>query len=328
MNRLIKPLKWGSLKLSSNIFYSPLAGCSDYPFRLMAARYKPGLMFCEMVKMDALVRHEPTTYHLLDYHPAMRPIGAQICGSKPELAGTCARIIEDLGFDVIDLNCGCPVDKVTKDGSGSGMLKNPELIGEVISNMIAAVSIPVTVKIRTGWDDTCINAPEITRIAEAAGAQAISIHGRTRQQKYTGKADWNHIRRCKEVANSIHVIGNGDVFDAESALKLLTETGCDGVLISRGTFGRPWIADEVKRLDNGDAPIFPDVYHHLIDHMECIRSYQTQRKALLDMRRIGCWYLRSGSGTKKLRESLNRAKSLNEVKTLIDNYDWEQTKFH
>ena len=327
MNRLIKPLKWGRLKLASNIFYSPLAGCSDYPFRLMAARYKPGLMFCEMVKMDALVRHEPTTYHLLDYHPAMRPIGAQICGSKPEMAGTCGRIIEDLGFDVIDLNCGCPVDKVTKDGSGSGMLKNPELIGEVISNMVAAVSIPVTVKIRTGWDDSCINAPEITRIAEAAGAQAISIHGRTRQQKYTGKADWNHIRRCKEAASSIHVIGNGDVFDAESALRLLTETGCDGVLISRGTFGRPWIVDDVKRLDNGDSPFVPDVQRHLLDHMECIRSYQTERKALLDMRRIGCWYLRSGSGTKKLRESLNRAKNLNEVKTLIDSYDWEQTKF-
>ena len=123
MKKYVKPIQLGDLKLPSNVFYSPLAGCSDYPFRQMAARYRPGLMFCEMVKMDALIRHEPSTYHLLDYDPSMRPIGAQLCGSKPELAGPTARIIEELGFDVVDLNCGCPVDKITKDGSGSGMLK-------------------------------------------------------------------------------------------------------------------------------------------------------------------------------------------------------------
>ena len=180
-----------------------------------------------MVKMDALIRHEPSTYHLLDYDPSMRPIGSQLCGSKPELAGPTARIIEELGFDVVDLNCGCPVDKVTKDGSGSGMLKNPELIGSVISNMVAAVNIPVTVKIRTGWDDESINASLITKIAEQAGAQAISIHGRTRKQKYTGRANWDHIKAAKQVATSIKVIGNGDVFDAEAGLALFKHTRCD-----------------------------------------------------------------------------------------------------
>jgi len=328
MKKFVKPLKLGNLTLPSNILYSPLAGCSDYPFRQMAARYKPGVMFCEMVKMDALIRHDPSTYHLLDYDPSMRPIGGQICGSKPELAGPCARLIEELGFDLVDLNCGCPVDKVTKDGSGSGMLKNPELIGEIIANMVAAVSIPVTLKIRAGWDDTCINAPEITRIAEQAGASAITIHGRTRQQKYRGEANWDHIRECKRAATSILVFGNGDIFDAEAARNLFIQTGCDGVLVSRGTFGRPWIADDIIRLDSALPPSTPNVRDHLLDHMEYICSYRPEKRALLDMRRIGCWYLRNGTGTKKLRASLNHSKNLKEVKSLIVNYDWSQTAFN
>lgn len=327
MKKFVKPIKLGNLTLPSNVFYSPLAGCSDYPFRQMAARYQIGLMFCEMVKMDALIRHEPSTYHLLDYDPSMRPIGAQICGSKPELAGPCAKIIEELGFDVVDLNCGCPVDKITKDGSGSGMLKNPELIGEVIANMVAAVDIPVTVKIRAGWDDENINASLITKIAEEAGAKAISIHGRTRQQKYTGKANWDHIKASKEVASSIKVIGNGDVFDAEAGLALFDHTGCDAILVSRGTFGKPWIAEDIKLLDNALPLTIPNIKNHLLDHMTYITSYQTDRKALLDMRRVGCWYLREGIGTKKLRESLNRSKDLREVERLIRDYDWQQTSF-
>ena len=328
MKKYVKPLKLGKLTLPTNVFFSPLAGCSDYPFRQMASLFKPGLIFCEMVKMDALIRHEPSTYHLLDYDPSMRPIGGQLCGSRPELAGPTARIIEELGFDVVDLNCGCPVDKVTKDGSGSGMLKNPELIGEVIANMVAAVNIPVTVKIRAGWDDESINASLITKIAEQAGAQAISIHGRTRQQKYTGRANWDHIKDAKKTATSIKVIGNGDVFDAEAGLALFKHTGCDAILVSRGTFGKPWIAEEVRRLDQGLSPFIPDVKETLLKHLAYTAAYQTDRKALLDMRRVGCWYLRSGTGTKKLRESLNRTKKLTEVETLINNYDWEQTNFN
>ncbi|MCB1115525.1 MAG: tRNA dihydrouridine synthase DusB [Chlamydiia bacterium] len=327
MKTFVKPLNLGKLLLPTNVLYSPLAGCSDYPFRQMATRYPVGLMFCEMVKMDALVRHEPTTYQLLDYDPSMRPIGAQICGSKPQLAGPCAKIIEELGFDVVDLNCGCPVDKVTKDGSGSGMLKNPELIGEVISNMVAAVSIPVTVKIRAGWDDHSINAPLITQIAEAAGAKAISIHGRTRMQKYTGNANWDHIKAAKEVAREIKVIGNGDVFDAKAAHTLFNHTECDAVLVSRGTFGKPWIAEDICRHDAGLPLNSYDIKQHLLDHMHLITSYQNDRKAILDMRRMGCWYLRSGTGTKKLREALNKTKDLKELEKLIKNYDWDQTSF-
>ena len=328
MKKYVKPMQLGDLTLPSNVFYSPLAGCSDYPYRKMATQFKLGLMFCEMVKMDALIRHEPSTYHLLDFDSSMRPIGAQLCGSKKELAGPTARIIEELGFDVVDLNCGCPVDKVTKDGSGSGLLKNPELIGEILCNMVAAVNIPVTVKIRAGWDDNTIIATEITKIAEEAGAKAISIHGRTRQQKYTGKANWDHIKAAKDAANEIKVIGNGDVFSPEDGINLFKHTGCDGILISRGTFGNPWIGENVWRLDQGLPMLEVDVKEALLKQLDYIAHYQTDRKALLDMRRVGCWFLRNGTGTKKLRESLNRAKTLSEVKTLINGYDWTQTHFN
>ncbi len=227
-----KPFFIGSVELPNNILYAPLAGCSDLPFRRMSCRYRPGIVYCEMVKIDALVRNDANTYRLLDYDADMHPIGAQLCGSKPKLVAEAARIVEDLGFDVIDFNCGCPVDKVTKDGSGSGMLKTPDLIGEMLSTMIGAVKIPVTVKIRAGWDDSTINAVEITRIAERAGAKAITIHGRTREQGYKGKANWDYIKACKDAAREILVIGNGDVFDPESALRIFAHTQCDAVLIS------------------------------------------------------------------------------------------------
>ena len=193
--------------------------------------------------------------------------------------------------------------------------------------MVASTSIPVTVKIRTGWDSDSINAPEVTRIAEAAGAKIISIHGRTRQQKYTGKANWDHIRECKKAAKSILVIGNGDIFDASSVQTLFKQSNCDGILVSRGTFGQPWIAENIKRLDKNLSLLNPSIQNHLLEHMKYIFSYQSKRKALLDMRRIGCWYLRNGKGTKKLRDLLNRAQNLSEVENLIKDYDWSQTSF-
>ena len=328
MQKFVKPIILGNLILPSNLFYSPLAGCSDYPFRQMISHYKVGLMFCEMVKMDALIRHEPSTYHLLDFDHSMRPIGGQICGSKKELAAPCAKIIEDLGFDLIDLNCGCPVDKVTKDGSGSGMLKNPNLIGEIIANMVAVVNIPITVKVRSGWNEDTINPSLFTKIAEEAGAKAIFIHGRTREQKYRGKANWDHIRTAKKTAQSIKVVGNGDVFDAKGGIDLFNHTGCDAILISRGSLGKPWIAENIRRLDHSQPLIIPDIKQHLLDHIAYITAYQTDRKALLSIKKIGCWYLRDGKGTKSLREGLNRSKSIKEIETIIQHYNWQQTSFH
>jgi tRNA-dihydrouridine synthase B len=317
---LKKPFQLGSLTLPNNIFYAPLAGCSDFPFRQMSARYKPGLIYCDMVKMEPLVRQIPNTLRILDYEASMHPIGAQICGSKPELAGQAAKIIEELGFDVIDLNCGCPVDKVTKDGSGSGMLKNPQLIGEVLTNMIAAVKIPVTVKIRAGWDEESINAVEVTKIAEAAGAKAICIHARTRKQAYQGPARWEWIRACKQVAKNIIVIGNGDLFTADAATRMFAETGCDALLVSRGTLGQPWIVHDMISALEG-LSVAPRTVHDcrqaLLEHFEYIIKYQAPQRAVLDMRRVGCWYLKKSAGVRTFREQISRATSLEEVKELL-----------
>jgi tRNA-dihydrouridine synthase B len=314
------PFQIGSLKLRNNVFYAPLAGCSDFPFRQMSAKYRPGLMFCEMVKMDALVRHDQHTFHMLDYDKSMHPIAGQLCGSKPQIAGQAARIIQELGFDSVDLNCGCPVDKVTKDGSGSGMLKTPGLIGEVIANMVAAVTIPVTVKIRAGWDETQINAPLITQIAEQAGAKAICIHGRTRQQAYKGPANWDYIKQCKDVAKTIQVIGNGDVIDGPSAARMFDYTGCDAVLVARATMGQPWIGE--------------DIVHYLCSQETVTRSMEERRQALfahflhtlqyhhahrvaVDMRRVGCWYFKKASGTRAFREAISRVADPETVRELI-----------
>lgn len=317
------PIQIGSLTLANRIFYAPLAGCSDFPFRKMSAKYRPGLMFCEMVKMDALIRHDPHTFHILGYSPDMHPIGGQLCGSKPSIAGASAKIIEDLGFDVIDLNCGCPVDKITKDGSGSGMLKTPHLIGDVIANMTASVKIPVTVKIRAGWDEKSINVEEIVRIAEQAGAQAICIHGRTRHQGYKGPANWDYIKAGKQAAKTIKVIGNGDILDGLSAEAVIQETGCDAVLVARGTMGQPWIVQDILRYFEGLPPLLKtleECRQALLEHFYFTQLYHHDHRVCVDMRRVGCWYLKKSAGTRAFRERMSRAANLAEIEDLILNF--------
>jgi len=317
------PFQLGKIQLPNNIFYAPLAGCSDFPFRKMSSKYRPGLMYCEMVKMDALIRNDQGTFHILDYDQGMHPIGGQICGSKPQIAGQAAKIIQDLGFDVVDLNCGCPVDKVTKDGSGSGMLKTPHLIGEVIAEMVAAVNIPVTVKIRAGWDDNSIVCADITRIAEEAGAAAICIHGRTRQQGYKGPANWDHIKACKDVAKTIKIIGNGDITDASSAKRIFNHTGCDAILVARGTLGQPWVVEDIIRHLQGLDPAQRDVEEcrtALYEHFVHTIGYHNARRTAVDMRRVGCWYLKKSAGTRGFRELISKASSPEEVKDLILNF--------
>lgn len=320
MKNFIAPITLGSKVLPNNVFYAPLAGCSDFPYRQMSAKFKPGLMYCEMVKMDALVRHDQNTFHMLDYAANMHPIGGQICGSKPHLAAKAARIIEELGFDVIDLNCGCPVDKVTKDGSGSAMLKTPQLIGEIIANMCAVVKIPVTVKIRAGWDEEQINAVQITRLAEEAGAAAICIHGRTRKQAYRGPANWDYIKACKQAARNIKVIGNGDIMDAASAHKMFAYTGCDAVLVARGTMGQPWIVEDIMRLAEGLEPLqrnLEECRQALYEHFLFTQAYYAPRRVAIEMRRVGCWYLKKSAGTRAFREQISRAESSDMVRDLI-----------
>ena len=326
MTLLKTPLRLGSLLLPHRIFYAPLAGCSDFPFRKMSAKYRPALMYCEMVKMDALVRNDGGTFHILDYSPDMHPIGAQLCGSKPTIAGQAAKIVEDLGFDVLDLNCGCPVDKITKDGSGSGLLKTPELIGELISTMVASVKIPVTVKIRAGWDEKQIGEgiiEKIVEIAEDAGAQLICIHGRTRQQGYRGPANYDYIKKGKQAAKKILVMGNGDIVDGPSAEKVTQDTGCDAVLVARGTMGRPWavedILDYMSRKEVKKRSL-EDCRAALYEHFLHTKKYHSDHRVCTDMRRVGCWYLKKSSGTRQFRELISRAANIEEIEHLILNF--------
>lgn len=314
---LKKPFFLGKLKLSSNIWYAPLAGCSDYPFRQLVNHFRPGLFFCEMVKIDALVRSDKTTLRMLDFDPSMHPIGAQICGTKPDLARQAARMVEEMGFDVLDLNCGCPVDKVTKDGSGSGMLKNPELIGEILSACKSAVSIPLTVKIRAGWDDDSIVVEDVVKIAEEAGAVAITVHGRTREQAYRGPANWEYIKRAKNAAKNILVIGNGDLYDGPSVEKMHQETGCDGFLIARGTMGTPWALQQIEEYFAGKTPSEFSVIEWMRKHYTYIAAYQPERQAILDMRRVGCWYAKQLKGARHFRGQISQATSLEEVERLL-----------
>ncbi len=319
------PFLLGKLVCPNNIFYSPLAGCSDYPFRKMSAKYRPGLMFCEMVKMQALLRNVIPTYRMLEYSEEMRPIGAQLVGSDIKFAAQSAKIIEDLGFDSLDYNCGCPVDKITKDGSGSGMLKEPEKIADILAEMVQAVSIPVTVKIRAGWDNESICAAQITRLAEKAGAKAIAVHGRTRQQAYRGESNWGWIKEAVEAADEIKVIGNGGVFSAEDAENMFKETGCDAVLVSRATMGQPWIAEDISRyflkepsLDRGKNEQMQALREHFVFMQDFAHS---ESWVATNMRRIACWYFKSSPNRKHFRMKINQASNLAEVEEALNFYE-------
>jgi nifR3 family TIM-barrel protein len=250
----------------------------------------------------------------------MRPIGAQICGSDPRIAAEAAKIVEDLGFDVIDLNCGCPVDKVVKDGSGSALLLHPEKIAEILFAIKSVVSIPVTAKVRIGWDKNTIPIYEVLSYVEQSGASLLTIHGRTREQGYSGTADWEYIRECKKKAK-IPIFGNGDVFDHLAAKKMFEETSCDGVMVARGMLGKPWLAEDIFQFFQGKEPhkkSYVEQLDMLILHYDYISEYQKNPVyALYDMRRVGCWYLKSYPGMKVLRVSINEARTAEEAYQIV-----------
>jgi nifR3 family TIM-barrel protein len=280
-----------------------------------------------MVKMDAIIRSNASSFRMLHYSADMHPIGAQLCGSNPKLGGIAARIIEDMGFDVLDLNCGCPVDKVTQDGSGSGLLRTPERIGEILANMIAAVHIPVTVKVRVGWDEDHIIVEDLVRMAELAGAKAITVHGRTRKQGYRGEANIAWIRAAKKQAREIVVIGNGDLFSAPAALRMLKETDCDGVLLARGGIGQPWLCDDICRLERDlavPARTADERRRVLQAHFEATLAYGNDHQAIVDMRRVGCSYIGRLRGGRHFREAFSRASSIQELRELIQEVPLEE----
>ena len=250
----MKKLTIGNVTLDNNVILAPMAGVTDLPFRLLCKEQGVGLICMEMVSAKAIYYNNKNTEELLEIHPDEKPVSLQLFGSDADIMAEMAKKIEERPFSVLDVNMGCPVPKVVNNGEGSALMKNPKLVEEILTKLVKATYKPVTVKIRKGFNDANVNAVEIAKIAEACGVAAVAVHGRTREQYYSGKADWDIIRAVKEAVN-IPVIGNGDVTDALSAKALLDYTGCDGVMIGRGAQGNPWIFGEVTTyLETGVIP--------------------------------------------------------------------------
>lgn len=309
-------LQIGSLQLNSNILMGPMAGVTDSPFRRLCREAGCGLLFTEMVSAKGLYYKDEKTRRLMTFTPEEEPIGLQIFGSEPEVFAAVVPDLNHLGFSVIDLNLGCPAPKIVKNGDGSALMKDPRLAEAVIGTVVRSTTLPVMVKIRKGWDETCINAVEIARIAEGCGAAAVTVHGRTRDQFYMGKADWSIIRDVK-AALKIPVIGNGDVFTPADAARLLTETGCDGIMVARGAQGKPWLFSQINAYLNGD-PVMdePDMASRIqiiIRHLDELIRIEGEHIAVLEIRKHASWYLKGIPGGAQIKTQIHRANSRQEV---------------
>jgi len=314
-------LKIGDVTLDNNVILAPMAGVTDLPFRLLCREMGVGLVCMEMVSAKAIYYNNKNTEELLKVHPGELPASLQLFGSDPEILAAMAARVQDRPYSFIDLNMGCPVPKVVNNGEGSALMKNPKLVEQILTSMVKAVKKPVTIKIRKGFDDAHVNAVEIAKIAEDCGVAAIAVHGRTREQYYSGQADWEIIRKVKE-AVKIPVIGNGDVDSPQKAKKLLEETGCDGVMIGRGAQGNPWIFREtIQYLQTGELPPKPTnaekrelVRRHAQMEMECKGEYTAVR----EMRRHLSWYTFGMPGAAKLRGTINQMETMEELFSVID----------
>ena len=313
-------LKIGSVELPNPVILAPMAGVSDLPFRLLCREQGAGLVCMEMVSAKAIAYHNRNTERLMEINDREHPVSLQLFGSEPDLMAEIAAQIEDKPFDILDINMGCPVPKIVGNGEGSALMKNPKLIEEIITKVSRAIKKPLTVKFRKGFDDDHVNAVEIAKIAEASGAAAVAVHGRTREQFYSGTADWEIIRQVKE-AVSIPVIGNGDVDSPEKAKALLDATGCDGVMIGRAARGNPWLFRRVvEYLENGkilDKPSKEEVKAMMLRHarmqVECKGDYTGIR----EMRKHISWYTTGLPGSAKLRGRINSVESLAEMEELL-----------
>jgi len=319
-------LKIGALEISSSIIQSPMAACTDLPFRLIAREKGLKFSFLEMISAQALARANDKTLRLMQSVPEDRPLGAQLLGCDPRNMAAAAKIIEDLGFDSLDLNLGCPVKKVTSNGEGSALLKDPQKAGEIFSAVAKAVkNIPVTVKMRKGFnDESGDEAVTLAKIAEESGLSAVTVHGRTQQQGYSGRADYEAIAKVKQ-AVKIPVIGNGDVTSAEDALRLKKISGCDGIMIGRAGLGNPWVYRNLDGALRGsiEPPYIPSVAERretLLRHFDLEIQYLGEYYAAVNMRRIVFWYTGGLPNAKTLRVAVCQTRDLALIQSLIENF--------
>ena len=316
----MKQLKIGNVTLPNRYILGPMAGVTDLPFRVLCKEQGAGLLCMEMVSAKAILYNNKNTESLLEIHPDEQPVSLQFFGSDPKIMSEMAKRVEERPFDIMDINMGCPVPKVVNNGEGSALMKNPKMVYEIVSAMVKAIDKPVTVKIRKGFDDSCINAVEIAKIIEEAGAAAVAVHGRTREQYYSGQADWDIIRQVKE-AVSIPVIGNGDVTSPQKAEELVKQTGCDGIMIARGAQGNPWIFSEmITYEETGTLPERPgkeEVRDMMLRHARLQLKYKGEFIGIREMRKHFAWYTKGLKGSAKLREEINRVESYQELEELL-----------
>jgi len=311
----------GSLKLENNVFLAPMAGITDRPFRTLCHEMGSGLVYSEMVSAKGIYYNNENTKQLLDIGEEEMPAALQLFGSEPEIMGAMGKKIEGINAGIIDINMGCPVPKVVKNGEGSALMKTPELAGRIIKALVEMQKKPVTIKIRKGFDDTCINAVEMAQIAEENGASAVAVHGRTREQYYSGKADWDIIKKVKK-AVSIPVIGNGDIFKPQDAEDMLEYTGCDAVMIARGAQGNPWIFKRtIAYLENGillDEPTPQEKVSMALRHARMLIDYKGEFVGVRQMRAHMAWYIKGVQGASVIRDKINHCESYEEMAELLE----------